>query len=75
MSATSARSCAMISANTSSHLMKPLTVNPSAGKTSAPTVTAAVTQAEIDAEYIRSLELLFVKQKQQLEADQSRARK
>ena len=55
--------------------MKPLTVNPSAGKTSAPTVTAAVTQAEIDAEYIRSLdsELLFVKQK--LEADQSRVRK
>ena len=37
------------------------------------TVTAAVTQAEIDAEYIRSLELQFAKQK--LEADQTRARK
>jgi hypothetical protein len=39
------------------------------------TVTAAVTQAEIDAEYIRSLELQFAKH--QLEADhwQSRARR
>ena len=37
------------------------------------TVTAAVTQAEIDAEYIRSLEREFAKQK--LEADQTRARK
>ena len=37
------------------------------------TATAAVTQAEIDAEYIRSLELQFAKQK--LEADQTRARK
>jgi hypothetical protein len=47
--------------------------DPSAGKTSAASVTAAKTQDEIDAEYIRALEREF--QKQQLDADQSRARK
>jgi len=47
--------------------------DPSAGKTSAASVTAAKTQDEIDAEYIRAMEREF--RKQQLEADQSRARK
>ena len=47
--------------------------DPSARKTSAATVTATKTQDEIDTEYIRALEREF--KKQQLEADQSRARK
>ena len=51
----------------------PASNDPSAGKASAAAVTATKTQNEIDTEYIRTLEREF--KKQQLEADQSRARK
>jgi hypothetical protein len=51
----------------------PASNDPSAGKTSAASVTAAETQDEIDTEYIRAMEREF--KKQQLDADQSRARK